>query len=110
MVNRYTRLRIRRRFRNQKKSISKAGEQAGEQFENQVLGRWDRLKNVRRFVAGWLVLVGLLIVGVFLQGKDLDSYYLTEVPVPGGTFREGLVGEISNMNPIFATSAGTSVR
>ncbi len=105
MINRYTKLRLRRRIRHQKKSIEKAGEQAGEQFEEQVLGRWRNLHKVRRFVIGWLVLVFLLMFGVFIQGRELKSYYLTEVPVPGGTFREGIVGEISNMNPIFATSA-----
>ncbi len=105
MVSRYTKLRIRRRFRNKKKSIEKASEQAGEQFEEQVLGRWRNLKNVRRFVTGWLVLVFLLIFGVYVQGRELDTHYLTEVSVAGGTYREGIVGEVSNMNPIFATSA-----
>ena len=105
MVTRYTKLRIRRRLRNQKKSIGKVGEQAGEQFEGQVLDRWRNLKNVRRFVTGWLVLVTLLILGVYIQGRELDTYYLTEVSVPGGTFREGVVGNITNMNPLFATSA-----
>lgn len=105
MINRYTRLRIRRRFRIQKKSIGKAGEQAGEHFEINVLERWRNLKSVKRFVLGWLILITFLIFGVFLQGRELKSYYLTEVPVAGGTYREGIVGEISNMNPIFATSA-----
>ncbi len=105
MVSRYTKLRIRRRIRHQKKSIEKAGTQAGEQFEEQVLGRWRNLKNVRRFVGGWLVLVFMLILGVYIQGRELNAYYLTEVSVPGGTYSEGIVGQISNMNPIFATSA-----
>ena len=56
-------------------------------------------------MAGWLVLVALLGTGVFLQGRELGAYYLEEQPAAGGTFREGLVGEITNMNPIFATSS-----
>lgn len=109
MMNRYTKLRLRRQVRRQKKSIEKAGVQASQEFERKVLKRWQNLKSVRRFVIGWLVLVGLLILGVFLQNRDLNGYYLTEVPVSGGTFREGMVGQISNMNPIFATSAADRV-
>lgn len=80
------------------------GVRAGDEFESRVLDRWRNLKNVRRFVAGWLTLVTLLVFGVFLQFRQLGALYLTQVPVSGGTFREGLVGEITNMNPIFATS------
>jgi len=105
MISRYMKLRLRRHLRSRKKTIEKASEQAGEQFDDHVLGRWRNLRKVRRFVAGWLALVALLVLGVYVQGRELDQYYLTEVSVPGGTFREGVVGEISNMNPIFATSA-----
>lgn len=105
MISRYTRLRVRRKIRNQKKTLGKVSEQAGDQFETNVLGRWRNLAVVRRFAFGWLFLVAMLILGVFLQGRELDSYHLTQVPVSGGTFREGVVGDITNVNPIFATRA-----
>ena len=104
MINRYTRLRVRRQVRNRKKSIEKVGEQVSEEFEAQVLDRWRNLKHVQRFVVGWLLLVSLLVLGVILQNRQLSAYHRTQLPVAGGTFREGVVGDITNINPIFAAS------
>ncbi len=105
MISRYTRLRVRRSVRRQQRSIESASFEAGQHFDRHVLGRWANLQHVRRFVVGWLVLVSLLATGVYLQARELRVYYQADVPIAGGTFREGIVGEITNMNPIFATSA-----
>lgn len=108
MVNKYTKLRLRRRLKNQKESIKQAGDSASETFDKHVVGRWRNLREVRRFAIGWLVLVALLFGGVYLQTRDLSAFYKVDLPVAGGTFREGVVGRITNMNPIFATSASDS--
>lgn len=105
MVSRYVRLKVRRQIRSQKKNFEKVGEQAGEQFEANVLDRWRNLQSVQRFMFGWLLLIALLTVGVFLQTRELAAYHRTLIPVSGGTFREGVVGEITNVNPIFSTRA-----
>lgn len=60
---------------------------------------------MRRFVVGWLMLILVLTVGVLFQRQALSTYYQEQIPAPGGTFIEGVVSDISNLNPIFATSA-----
>lgn len=86
------------------------GRQADKQIEKFLVGRYGRLMFVRRFVLLWSGLfVALLIVGV-LQLKALGQYYLVLRPVGGGIYSEGLVGNFTNANPLYATNAAdTSV-
>ncbi len=91
-------------MRRKQRTIETASEQANQNFDRLVLGRWRNLQGVRRFVVGWLVLVALLITGVLIQNGQLNAYYQADGPAPGGTFREGLVGDLTNVNPIFSTS------
>lgn len=104
MVSRYTKLRVKRRIRHQQKAFEQAGTDANKHFEYHVVRRWRNLVGVKRFVAGWLFLVLLLAAGVYLQSQNLSANYQTEQPVPGGTYREGIVGEFTNVNPIYAST------
>ena len=58
---------------------------------------------VRRFVIGWIVIISLMVVGITLQSQQLDSAYKKSLPKQGGAYTEGMVGELSNLNPIFAS-------
>ena len=88
-----------------RKSVEQAQSQMGEQLDKHVVRRWQKFIDVQRFVLGWLVLIGLLIAGVLVQSRSLAGYYLAKEPIRGGTYTEGVVGKIANLNPIFA---GTS--
>lgn len=105
VVNRYTKLRWRRKLKRQQKSLEEASVNVGKSFDDLIINRWYNLKEVRRFVLGWLVLIALLIGGVTLQTRDLSAFYLTDTATEGGTYREGMVGQITDVNPIYATSA-----
>lgn len=99
-----TRLRIRRRLTNTRKGVASAQTQAAEHLDKHVVKRWQKFSDVRRFVFGWLALVALLFFGVSVQQNSLAGYYMQEVPATGGTYTEGVVGEITNLNPIFAST------
>src|SRR5690606_9721894 len=103
-MDRSTRLRLRRRLRNTRKGVASAQSQAAEHLDKHVVRRWQKFKDVRRFIFGWLALVCLLFFGVFVQQQSLAEYYMESVPAPGGVYTEGVVGEISNLNPIFAST------
>lgn len=104
MVNRSTRLRLRRRVRSTSRSVKEAQSQAAQQLDKHVVRRWQKFSDVRRFVAGWLILIGLLLFGIYLQTANLHQFYKETVRADGGIYAEGAVGEVKNMNPIFATS------
>lgn len=104
MVSRYTKLRVKRRIRHQQKALEQAGIDANKKFEYHVVRRWRNLISVQRFVIGWLFLILLLAAGVYFQDQNLSAYYQSEQPVAGGTYREGIVGEFANLNPIYAST------
>jgi peptide/nickel transport system substrate-binding protein len=80
------------------------GQQTGEDIERHLFRRFSHLVAVRRFVAGWLALLLLLIAGLLLQTANLSGYYQTLRPVPGGIYSEGILGSFTTANPLFAVN------
>lgn len=103
MIDRRTRLRLRRSVRKSKRQVEDISVQAEEQLEKHFIRRLHRLIEVRRFVAGWTLLVVLLISITVVQLRALSPYYLKSAPAPGGTYTEGVIGTFTNANPLFAS-------
>lgn len=104
-LDRANRLRLRRIFRRRQRQMESAANAAETQVETNLIGRFGRLLHVRRFVAGWLLLVTLMVVYTVVQTLALGNYYQMLRPVPGGIYNEGMVGTYSNANPLYATGA-----
>jgi peptide/nickel transport system substrate-binding protein len=97
--------RSRGRFHRQRKSAVALGQQADQKIERLLIRRFDRLISVRRFVLLWVMLfVALIFAGVY-QYRNLSPYYQTLKPVSGGLFTEGLIGNFTNANPLYASGA-----
>lgn len=105
LIDRRTKLKARRILRKQRRKAEEVGEQADQDINRLLFRRFDRLINVRRFVAVWTVLVLMLGLGALWQTNALDKYYLENNPTSGGIYREGIIGTFTNANPLFATSA-----
>ncbi|MCX6729540.1 MAG: peptide ABC transporter substrate-binding protein [Candidatus Saccharibacteria bacterium] len=105
MIDRVTKLRWRRRIRSGKNQVEDLGSQAEQGFEEHLIKRMSRLGRVRRFIAIWVALIILLLGGLFIQIRRLQSYYLTTQPAPGGIYNEGILGSFTNVNPIYATGS-----
>lgn len=69
-----------------------------------IVGRWHNAREVRRNIGLWLLGVGLLIAMVAVQFVLLRGSYTQEAPVSGGTYAEGVVGEVETLNPLYATT------
>lgn len=64
-----------------------------------------RLKNVvgvRRFVLGWLLLALSMVLLSSISVVQIYRASHTTTGAPGGTYIEGMVGEINNLNPMFS--------
>lgn len=105
MISRTTKLRWRRRLKHSRRQVEDIGVQAEEHLERHFFKRLGRFTPVRRFMAGWLTLLFLLITVVLLQTRALGNYYLVSKPAPGGIYTEGIVGSFTNANPLYATSS-----
>lgn len=65
--------------------------------------RTDHLSSVKRFVASWLVLVTLLIIGTTVAAVQVHRSSRVSAAAPGGTYTEGMVGTVNNLNPLFGS-------
>lgn len=108
MINRHSRLRMRRRLRSHKKQVVEISGTANKQLDRHIFRRWHNLKDARRFMIVWVALLSILIVGIVLQTRALGRYYLEPAPVSGGVYSEGMVGSFTNANPIYAASSTNS--
>jgi peptide/nickel transport system substrate-binding protein len=104
MQLRFLKMRFRRRLRRGRQQVGDLGNQTEQGFEQHFVRRLNHLSPVRRFVAGWLLLLVLLIGGLIAQTFLLSNYFQTLKPVPGGIYNEGMLGTFTNANPLFAAS------
>lgn len=104
MYYRLFKLRFRRRLRKGQKQVEDIGLQAEANLEQHLFKRLGSLGKSWRFVATWVGLVALLIVGLVVQLEQLGNQYQSLQPVPGGVFTEGVLGSFTNANPMYATS------
>jgi peptide/nickel transport system substrate-binding protein len=85
--------------------VAEVSAETDKRLDRFVLRRIARLVTVRRFVVMWLLLVIVSIVGVFLQLQQLTPHYQEVRAVPGGTYREGVLGSFTNANPLYASGS-----
>src|SRR4051812_7391854 len=104
MQFRLFKLRLRRRIRHGQHQVADIGAYTEAGLERHLFRRLGNLNKVWRFIAAWLLLLVILIGGMILQITRLGHYYQTLQPVPGGIYSEGVFGNFTNANPIYATS------
>jgi len=96
-------LRARHIFRSRRRQIEDLGVQAEKNIDRHFINRLVRLLQVRRFVLTWVLLLVFIIGSVVIQTDGLSSYYQSLLPVPGGVYTEGILGDFTTANPLFAT-------
>lgn len=104
MLSKYSRLKLRRKFRARKKAVKASADNANKQLERHIFRRQHNWKTANRFVAGWIGLMVVLGFAVTLQYRGLGATYLSVQPAEGGIYNEGIIGNLNNANPIYATS------
>lgn len=90
-----------RKIRKQQQQVEALAGQAESMAERHFFKRLDRLVPVKRFVTAWLLLFVLLSGSLVGQIIALDGQYQTLKPVPGGIYREGILGDFTNANPLY---------
>src|SRR3954469_19832607 len=100
-----TKKRFARKLNRRRRSAIHLGQQADQKIEQLLIRRFERLLSVRRFVVIWIGLFIVLIMAGVMQLRSLTAYYQSLEPVPGGLYTEGLIGNFTNANPLYATGA-----
>lgn len=105
VVDEDTKKRFLRRVSKRRRGALELSLQADQKIDRLLLRRFDRLISVRRFVILWVGLFVVLFFATFAQFRDLSRHYQSLQPVPGGLYSEGLVGTLTNANPLYASGA-----
>lgn len=69
-----------------------------------IVGRLDNMRDVRRHILGWLLLVGAMIAIVGIQLMWFQQSYRTTTAASGGTYAEASLGPIDTLNPLYAAT------
>ena len=98
--NRFARLKVSSKDVNKRlRKIEKGSLRHAHKF---VTSRLDRLSNVRRRVSVWIILVLVMIGASAVQWHISRNSFTTMAYTSGGSYSEGVLGPLENLNPIFA--------
>lgn len=70
-----------------------------------IVRRLVNVREVRRHIALWVTAVGLLIAASGLQLMWYQENYQTVSAASGGTYAEAVLGPVTTLNPIFASTS-----
>lgn len=92
-------------IKKKKKRFFQVGSEAGQHVDKHLINRLQNLAMSWRFIASWLLLGVLMVWVLAIQTRSLTTHYTQIIPRSGGTYIEGVIGPLTNMNPIYATTA-----
>lgn len=92
------------RIQERQQQLEALGAEAEGLAERHFFKRLDHLAPVGRFVAAWLLFFVLICGCLVGQIRALDGHFRSLQPVPGGIYTEGILGDFSNANPLYAST------
>lgn len=105
MPSKPSKLKLKRLLRRRQRQVEDISVNADENLEKHFFKRLNALSEVKRFVVGWLLLMALLMLVIFLQAGMLRDKFQKPTYASGGSLNEGIVGSYSNANPIYASNS-----
>ena len=87
----------------------KAGEEGKEHIKENLIGRISHIENIRLLIFEWGLLVMMLIMLAITQAFWFADSYSENTFSNGGTYTEATVGDVSSLNPLFATTNSEKV-
>ncbi|MBR3131852.1 hypothetical protein IKG33_00340 [Candidatus Saccharibacteria bacterium] len=91
------------------KASLKASEESKEHIKENLIERVSHIANIRLLILEWGLLVVALIMIATTQAFWFGSSYAETTFTSGGTYTEATLGEVSSMNPLFATTSSEKV-
>lgn len=79
-------------------------ESSSKHVNKYVTKRTKNIVGVKRFIASWLALVVLLCVVTIGSLVQVFSASRIDTAAAGGTYTEGMVGTLTNLNPLFGST------
>ncbi len=87
----------------------KASEEGKEHIKENLIERISHIENIRLLIFEWGLLVVMLIMLAITQAFWFADSYSENTFSDGGTYTEATVGDVSSLNPLFATTNSEKV-
>ncbi|MDR3125944.1 MAG: ABC transporter substrate-binding protein [Candidatus Nomurabacteria bacterium] len=87
------------KLRRQADKVERA---AHKQHQTFISGKVQMAREIRFDVGAWLGLIGLLLLALICQGILYRQSNETTASSSGGAYAEGIIGEITSFNPLYA--------
>lgn len=97
--------RARRRFNRQNKLFRVW---FGNYIDRHIYGAWRKLGLMRWQFAAWVLIAAISVVGLYQGFVGLNDMWLVRSPSHGGIYREGLVGRVRLVNPLYIENSATA--
>lgn len=104
----YLKFRWQRQLRRYRRSIQRWWRNSYTYLRFRVWGRWQQLAMIRRFTLVWWGIVLVCTVGLVWQTRQMLAVGAILQPQRGGTYSEGVVGRISNVNPVLPENSASA--
>lgn len=77
-------------------------------IQRHIYGAWRKLGQMRWQFAAWILVAFISIFGLYKTWNHLDVAWQKTIPTSGGTYREGIVGRVHLVNPLYEDNTATS--
>ncbi|MBR2855499.1 hypothetical protein IKE99_00975 [Candidatus Saccharibacteria bacterium] len=91
------------------RATARAGEESKEHIKENFLSRLGSVGNIKLLVFEWGLLIVALVLLAIAQAFWFAGTYAEDVFVNGGNYIEATLGDVSSMNPLFATTNSEKV-
>lgn len=81
---------------------------SGNYINRHVYGAWRKLGLMRWQFAAWVLIALISFAGLYKGFESLNKQWQTTVPLAGGVYREGLIGRVRLVNPLYIENSATS--
>ncbi|NCU37742.1 peptide ABC transporter substrate-binding protein [Candidatus Saccharibacteria bacterium] len=98
----YTRITLdKKRLARRVKKAEGATQRHAHRF---IIRRIDNIRLVSREITLWLLIVSAIIAAIGVQILVGQDQFMTSAAVGGGTYVEGVVGQVDSMNPLYIST------
>lgn len=80
----------------------------GRYVDRHIYGAWRKLGLMRWQFAAWVLIILISILGVYQGFMGLQRHWLVRQSVSGGIYREGLIGRVRLVNPLYIENSATA--
>ncbi len=99
---------VRRNARRWNRNLKLWRSWSANYFNRHVFGAWQKLGKMRGTFVAWIVIIVISMWGLVSQLQSLNVTGATAVAQNGGIYREGLMGQVKSVNPLFPENSATN--